>query len=268
MHVFDSLINTIRDQREKNSLKTQFSLRTILCSNERLWVGRGAHPRRPHAQLSALLGECSAWRGQACELHSARTLGTRAGYAASERNRRTESSCATAQAARSGALQRDHGEQSHGVRVRMDGVKHPWPARQGRRARVLSCQAARVPFGCGGGREHEWQRLCSSGQNSAPESKVWSVRTTWFPWCTNTYPGCASSGLNAVQPRKALVADCTKARTAEEEGEASSDGSFTKQINHSGAERRRRWLEKCILAGNPQSRQKARLERTVILPGR
>ena len=68
--------------------------------------------------------------------------------------------------------------------------------------------------------------------------------------------------------KEALVADGTKARTAEEEGEASSDGSFTKHINHSGAELRRRQLEKSILAGSPRSRQKARLGRTAILPCR
>ena len=150
----------------------------------------------------------------------------------------------------------------------MDGVNHPWPARQGRRARVLSCQAACVPFGCGGGREHGCRSLCSSGRNSACESEALRVRTRRFPCCTNTYPGCASSGSNAVQPRRTLVANGTKARTAEEEGEASSNGSFTKHINHSGTERRQRRLGKSILAGNPRSRQKARLGRTAILPPR
>ena len=78
---------------------------------------------------------------------------------------------------------------------------------------------------------------------------------------------------NVVPPRRALVADGTKTRTAEEEGEASSNGSFTKQINHSCAECRRscaecrrRRLGNFILAGNPRSRQKARLGRTAILP--
>ncbi len=38
------------------------------------------------------------------------------------------------------------------------------------------------------------------------------------------------------QARRALVADGTKARTTEEEGEASPDASFIKHINYFGAE--------------------------------
>ena len=172
MNVFARLRNTISDQWKKNiSLKTQFSLHTILCSNERLWVGRGAHPRRPHKQLSALLGKCSAWREQASKLYSARSLGTCAGYVQSERNRRPESSCATAQAARSGALQRDRREPRRALRARIHGVRQHGPAERGLRARVLSCQAARVPLGCGRGREHVCQKLCSSGRNSARENE-------------------------------------------------------------------------------------------------
>ena len=46
----------------------------------------------------------------------------------------------------------------------MDGVNHPWPARQGRRARVLSCQAARVPFGCGGGGSMNGKDFAARGE--------------------------------------------------------------------------------------------------------